>query len=411
MAAVPRHRIKGDPFISSGTQEYYQTWNPSNSSEQIYFTHAHHYKGQGVDMYDEVNSDFERRRARGEIIMSPMRKRIYRITDTHGNGHTIRQIATHLVAGVPRQTLLRVKYWQGPAVYQTLKGGVSIPIYIEPGAVLNQKDMNDFITEKSTELQNKRGRPDHDIWESVAELDKTVSILPGLLKSLKKATPLVKRSDLQKSISEVWLTYRYGIKPLLADIEGVMKGLNKKVGKIRQNYRATGMIQAKSAETLTWNSAQYGLTILANYEDRMTVRACSIDEFDATQAFNIGFSTKGLLTLPWELTRYSFVVDWFTNIGDFLGAITPAVGFTQLGSCISVFREKEITLSHITDIGNGGWEVLIPSQGRYHSYVGEYQRTPGTPSPGLVIRNDFKFHNIIRSLDALSLLIVQLKGR
>lgn len=413
MELVRRHRNKGVPFLSRSTQEYYNTWNPSNPTEQVYFSHAHHYTGEGTDMYDYVNPDFRRRVAKGEIIMSPLQKRIYRIVDTPGNGHTIRQIATHLVGGIPRQTLLRVRFWQGPAVYQTLKGGVVLPIYVPPVSVFPSKDVNDYIVEKSTELRNKRGRPDHDIWESVAELDKTVSILPGLLKSLKKAVPLVKRSDWQKSISEVWLTYRYGIKPLLADIEGVMKGMNEKVGKIRKTYRATGSIHTKSYEALSWYvpGNQYGLSIGVDYTDRLTVRPMSIDEFDATKAFNIGFSTKGLVTLPWELVRYSFVIDWFTNIGDFLGAITPSVGLTQLGSCISTLRETDITISHIADIAGGGYEIMTPSQGRYYSYVANYNRSVGVPMPGLVIRNDFKFQNIVRSLDALSLLILQLKGR
>lgn len=411
MALVRRHRNKGVPFLSRTNQVYYDIWNLTNSSEQVYFTHAHHYTGEGSDMWDYVTPGFHERRAKGEIMMNPLEIRTYRIVDTPGHGHTIRRTAPHLVAGVPRQTETRVLFWQGPAVYQTLKGGVSIPIYVAPVPVLQQKDVSDFIVEKSTELANKRGRPDHDIWESVAELDKTARLLPGLLTSLKKAVPLGKQSDFGRSISEVWLAYRYGIKPLLGDIEGVMKGMNAQLGNVRKTYRSSGTIQAKSYEALTWSSATYGLNIGVDYTDKFTVRAMSIDEYNATKAFNIGFSTKGLITLPWELTKYSFVLDWFANVGDFLGGITPSLGFSQLGSCITYAREQDITISHIGDIPGAGWSIVVPSEGRYYSYVKTFRRSVGVPLPGIVIRNDFKFHNIIRSMDALSLLMLQLKGR
>jgi hypothetical protein len=270
--------------------------------------------------------------------------------------------------------------------------------------------MSDFLKEKSTELLNKRGRPDQDLWEAIAELDKTATLLPGLLKSLRKAVPTGKRSDLQKSISEVWLAYRYGIKPLVSDIAGVLKGMNGAIGKIRKTYRANGFIDSKSFEKLQWLSTTYGMDIGVNYTDRYTVRCTSIDEFDASVAFNIGLSSKGLITLPWELTKYSFVIDWFTNIGDWLGAITPSLGFNQLGSCISILREKDLTISHLGDLSTATFDLVTPSHGRYYTYLANYQRSSGIPAPGLVIRSKFRFDNFTRSADALALLLQKLKG-
>jgi hypothetical protein len=409
-----RYRTKGLPLISRRTQQFYSTWNNPgcNSSEQVDGSVAYDIDGDLTQMWDAVTPDFKKRQANGDIIMSPLTRRIDRVVSVPGNGNTRTRKTSHLCGGISRNTVLRTLYWQGCYAYLVAKGNPSpsAPYFISPPSLLGAKDISNFLTEKSTELANKRGRPDHDIWESLAELDKTAALLPGLFKSLRKAIPVGKRSDLQKSISDVWLAYRYGVKPLVGDIEGVLKGMREKVGKIRKTYRSNGSFDTKSFESLQWLTATYGQQIGANYTDKVTVRCTSIDEFEASLAFNIGFSSKGLITLPWELTKYSFVIDWFANVGDFLGAATPSLGFNQLGSCISVFRERDITLTHLGDIPGADWNITVPSNGQYYSYVGEYSRGIGTPAPGIVIRNNFRFNHMTRAADALALLISKLKG-
>lgn len=404
-----RYRTRGS-LSSKDTQAIMESWNPCNSAETTLSSGPWVLTGEFTEMYDYLTPNFKKRSSQGEVFFNPMFKRIKRVVATSFQGRTVENKTTHLCSGVPRRETYRSLLWEGPNYYSFAHAGGPVD-YIAPPPVISDSDINDFIVEKSTEMLNDRARPEHDIWESVAEINKTASLLPGLFKSLKKVVPRGKKSDALRSIAELWLSYRYGIIPLLADIEGVLKGLQKTIGKVRKTTRAVGSLKASSVEVATKTFSSYGMVLRATSTDACTIRVMSLDEFDLSKAFNIGFSGKGLITLPWELTPYSFVIDWFTNIGDFLGAIVPAVGLTQLGSCMSIKREKDLQIDHLSDNGGTAYQLVQPANGSYYSYVGEYSRTSGTPKPGLIIRNNFKFQNLTRSLDALGLLIVQLKGR
>lgn len=410
----PRYRSKGRiPLTQDFQNEYFSTWSPTSPVEVLVGTSDYNLVGENFQMTDYVTKDFKKLQAQGNIIMNPCSRYIQRVVDVPGNGNTREQISTHLVGGIPRRTLHRTKYWQGTYAYHVAKNlSLTPPYYITPYNLVTGSELADFVAEQSTRLLNDRGRPDNDLWEAVAELDKTVKLLPGLLKSLRKAVPVGRKHDLSLSIAEVWLTYRYGIKPLLHDIEGVVKGLEKKVGEVRKTYRTKSSIQRRSYEVLNWNPGvgTYGMSIGALSSDDYLIRCTSIDEFRANMAFNIGLSSKGLITLPWELVPYSFVIDWFANVGDFLGAVTPVLGLTQLGSCISIERERSIVLTHLADLPGTDWTIKTNSQGQYTSYVKSYLRSKGIPAPKLVIKNDFRFDNIIRSADALSLVIARLRG-
>lgn len=300
---------------------------------------------------------------------------------------------------------------QGPVVYALKKG---IPLWspdIKPEGVISGTDLNDFVVEHTTKVLNGRGRPDHDLWESLAELDKTLALLPQLFKAIRGMVPRGNKANYQKKLSEVWLMYRYGIKPLLSDVEGVMKGVKKTVGLIRKTTRSKGKLDAHKAEVLTLTGGFPSLNVMVQNFDDVEVRCMSLDEYEATLAFNIGFSMKGLATLPWELVKYSFVVDWFTNVGDFLGSIVPLPYVKQLGSCIVIRRLRTITLNELPCTPVAGYDLVRSGSGFYTRTQTTYNRVAGLGgAPKVVIRSNFRFDNLTRSLDALALLLQKLKG-
>jgi hypothetical protein len=124
---------------------------------------------------------------------------------------------------------------------------------------------------------------------------------------------------------------------------------------------------------------------------------------------NIGFSGKNLLTLPWELIPYSFVVDWFANIGDFVGAITPSLGVKQLGTAATIERTNTMEANIVGISAPTGWTINVPGFGSYKTSLNSRNRATTLPSPRIVIKNDFRFSNLTRVLDATGLLLQKIR--
>ena len=412
---LTRFRTRGSPLVSSHRYIASSRYtNCSNLSWAETTNQPDAITGEYSWMRDVITPDFHRRSSKGEIFMSPMESfhDIATYVQQPGIWYKVVGGPPLVCSGVTQpEPEFRNENGQGPVVYAIKRG---IPLWspdIRPIGVISGTDLNDFIVEQSTKVQNGRGRPDHDLWESLAELDKTLALLPQMLKALRGIVPRGNKSNYQKKLSEVWLMYRYGIKPLLSDVEGVMKGLKKSTGLIRKTTRSKGNLESHSTEILTLTGGFPSLNVMVQHYDDVEVRCMSLDEYEATLAFNIGFSMKGLATLPWELVKYSFVIDWFTNVGDFLGSIVPLPFVKQLGSCTVIKRRRTINLTEMPCTPVSGFDLLRSGSGVYVRTQTTYNRIAGLGgAPKVVIRSDFRFDNLTRSLDALSLLIQKLKG-
>ena len=117
----------------------------------------------------------------------------------------------------------------------------------------------------------------------------------------------------------------------------------------------------------------------------------------------------GLQPLPtaWELLPFSFVADWFLNIGTFLEAWTTKEGWSFLAGSQSVVGEYT-EFAQILD-GSGGYKVTCPP---LINELFEFQRTTlSDPNPQLALNPQFLNGMVsnLRIADAVSLLAQQLK--
>jgi hypothetical protein len=188
----------------------------------------------------------------------------------------------------------------------------------------------------------------------------------------------------------------------------VIAGLEKKVGRVRKTSRAKILLESNLQQRVVpYSNPAFTVKILETVSDRVQIRAMSLDEHVLSEANNVGLTSKGLITLPWELVRYSFVLDWFLTVGDFLGAITPAFGWTQLGSCYVIRREQAVSINALDTIPGAGYVIDTPCSGGFTYLRDTRQRIVGLPAPGVVVRSDFRFSNLSRCLDAFALLAQQ----
>jgi hypothetical protein len=138
----------------------------------------------------------------------------------------------------------------------------------------------------------------------------------------------------------------------------------------------------------------------------------SLDEYVTDQLYESGFSTAGLFALPWELIPYSFVVDWFVNVSDYLRALAPSPSFHHLGSCLTG-KHEYTTVWTITGYVNNQPQLYTFTSGHSGSMMSrgtdKYRRT--FLNPGIVIKSSshlFDDPYVPRVLDALSLIVSRL---
>lgn len=295
-----------------------------------------------------------------------------------------------------------------------------MPYWINPSGltalpyspIVSSSQIRDMVTEATTQCLSNRGRTGStNLWESIAEANKTLQMLKNPLATLHK---LVSKAEKTRKAgiqalgrdynpAALWLQYRYGILPVIRDIEGILRGLKGELGLRRQTSRGFATArESKVSQTVTVISPMT-TQVLLQTEDEVIVRAMSLDEYVATMSSNIGLTTKGLLSLPWELTKLSFVLDWLVNVGDFIGAVLPSPGFKQLGSCVVTKRKTRQTWSLLSTTVTSGVSLVTSPSGTA-SLITESTDRRALGSPSLVFKTDLRLDSHVRLADAFSLL-------
>jgi len=373
------------------------------------------YVGSYTTFEDTVVRGFHKRKEAGEVFYNPMTRHICILDRGSGFVAGIRQNATTCSAPyTPYNMEFRYGCGGGNPGLQT--SSFTIPLdsggrLILPSSVIGGTEWGDLMTEASTKVQANRGKSDANLFESLAELNKAAGILPSLLGSSLKT--LTKKGIIEKAqnTGNGYLVYRYGIKPILSDVKAVLEGLKKATGKIRETTRGKAAMEKINTFVRADQNFYGGILYDKNYrtQETVVVRATSLDEYDATLGFNMGFSLKGALGVPWELVPYSFVVDWFATLGDYLNSHLPAIGFDQLCSGYTIEQSiiENYSISNARAIS--GYTLTGPLTGNNTRVWNIKTRIPGLPAAGVVIRSNFKLSNLTRSADLVSLILQKIK--
>lgn len=403
--AYTRIRTRGGFAIAPvSATEYFKWQTCAQSSYALNATFDTVAIGSKESMTDTVTPNFKALQRRGFTVFSDMEseKRESAIVSAGDGGEFELQTGGLTCGGIVRKfSILHT----GPHFARLSRPGTSSDPYgVLP--VLSVSDVTDLQREVSTRCLARRGMSESNLFESIAEIRQTLKLikrpLDSLQRLLSRATSVRGRA---RSASDAWLTYRYGVMPVVRDVGAVIRGLEQKVGNVRRTTRAEGTLSryAFATSQVVYGSPAYTLTYGTQKTDELTVRAMSLDEYVVSQYENIGFTTKGLVTLPWELIPYSFVADWFVNLGDFLQAIVPLPGVNQLGSCLTTQRITTNVLSPIS-MNRATYNTLRQITGQSLSRITAKTRTQLQP-PSVVVKSDFKFDDAVRLADSVALIV------
>lgn len=168
-----------------------------------------------------------------------------------------------------------------------------------------------------------------------AKATKKVYILQGDLDKRREALFQDTKRDLSLTKKEVhgyWLELQYGWKPLYNDIHGAAKAMANAA--VEKQYQPT--IRAASGDFRVYAVKTTDVEATHKITAKAWVRYRVKN--DLIRAGN----TLGLLNpaaIAWELVPFSFVADWFVNIGDYITELTTFAGLEVLDTGYSFSSE------------------------------------------------------------------------
>lgn len=151
-------------------------------------------------------------------------------------------------------------------------------------------------------------------------------------------------------LSTMYLGWHLGLAPLFASIEDAIALIDKEF-KTRLTARSTK--RASEVKTQAWQPpvtfVSGGQNVTWNWTlettDEASARAGVLYSPDISIAQDTGFDAKHLPSTAWELIPYSFIVDRFLNIGDYLTGLIQFLTVEPLASWCTLRRTQQTTLA------------------------------------------------------------------
>lgn len=150
--------------------------------------------------------------------------------------------------------------------------------------------------------------------------------LQQFISDVRKHRKTVKASQLAGAVADTWLEYAFGLKPLFQDIDDALKAFDrmseldftKPVKGIGTEIVTSSTSGSSGFVPLLWSYRNEKETMgkvkfygKVDYEPASRMRA--------NQEL-LGFDPEEFLPTAWEVLPWSFLIDYFTNIGDLISA-------------------------------------------------------------------------------------------
>lgn len=204
---------------------------------------------------------------------------------------------------------------------------------------------------------------------AVAERAQTMGMFVDLFKRLAKGLSAGRRGDflgaakallpgskLRHVISDNILLYHFGIKPLIADIQGVAEALaNEEEFKYDVKKSKSSKVPRTLVATYT-NSLdiQCVTRVYVQVDVRVIYKArIKVTSEVAKVANQLGLTNP--ISPLWEVTPWSFVVDWVFPFGNWLSNVTAFTGLSLDHVTKTVFSRETIEFERSFGGTNGGY--------------------------------------------------------
>lgn len=327
----------GDCFDPPGPMtRYIPSWSGSGSYVASYITDS---------MTDYVTSDFYRLQAEGKIINNPMTKSYESITRELINFSWLYKLQSGTLTCDPPKYVEVGDY--------SMSGTRDIQFFLgESNEFLDTPDLSDDIEDQMDICVNRSyseiGADQTLAIATVAEMDETVVGLTFILSKVLRVLRSIRRADLRalnreitsRELTQTYMAARYTLRPLYYDTKGLINVFTNNDKPGRRTFRASSHIEGHDSDMV--NDILYsdyyitcGISFARSSSYEVKTRAGVLTHAQKANLAQL-MGLDSLVETSWELIPFSFIIDWFSNVGDTICAWTPKLGFHILTSWVTV---------------------------------------------------------------------------
>lgn len=194
--------------------------------------------------------------------------------------------------------------------------------------------------------------------------------------------------------ADLWLEYIYGWAPYLADLKGALDELSGP----KQAPVVCAVGQSRRKPVLSGNSGMIacdtGNSTSFGWDDHYDLRGRASLWYALSNPQAASLSRLGLvnpLEVVWEVTKFSFLVDWFLPIGPWLQTWTADLGWSFISGSYSIKRKVvrrayKDCFFHVAQTYS--WKIAAPApQLKWNCSYFDRKIYTASPSPGLYFKN------------------------
>jgi len=259
-------------------------------------------------------------------------------------------------------------------VYSGLLGADVPPFNTAPAAEVNAMDRK-MVNDLLLRIKNQKV----NLWQAYAERDQTARLVGDSAVRLANALRALRRGDIRsagdalgikvgrkyryrfesehgrdqwKAMSSGWLELQYGWRPLVGDVYGAAEALaHAHHGIPREKVTIRRALSGERTSTSQPNT---------------NTRIIDVVTYDVQLRYGCIFTAQGkeLKTLSelgitnpaligWELMPWSFIIDWFIPIGDYVASWDATLGLAFKQGYKTEFRREKTVRETIYGPGNG----------------------------------------------------------
>jgi len=329
-------------------------------------------------MSDIVTPDYKSRSARGDIINNPMTSEVIEYTSSPLGYARIAQVGK------------RVDGTLWGAVYSgdsAMTDEALQPLYTGFGESYWASENQSLVDFAVTQAHANASSSELSVLMVAAEANKSVASMAQISLRAFKIFKAIKKLDLKylkKQISrdelmDRYMEMRYALRPLLIDAKGLQNALivSEHYGSLRQTARGfASKSWSYSDEVTALGAGGETITVARSWSATTEVRAGVLCDIETSRTSVWGLDQW--IETAWEIVPFSFILDWFVNVGDTIAAWTPSAGIRERASWASVettavAQNSLVSMEHIGGHSSFNYDCGISHLGQKKSHKATYK--------------------------------------